>query len=224
MMEKLLNNELEEQIRQVFQEIKEPVVALFFGSKKERCDYCQDALQMLEELKALSDKIELQVFDIDENSAVAEKHRVTMAPGIVITRKQGNEVIDYGVRFAGIPAGHEFTSLIRSFLLVSSGDSGLKPATRKFLETLKKPVNLQVFVTPTCPYCPQAVMMAHQMAVESPLVEAVMVEAMEFPELSTRYGVGGVPHTVINYDAESLVGAAPETMLVEKIKLAAVKA
>ena len=223
-MEKLLNSEIEEQIRQVFQEVKEPVVVLFFGSTKERCDYCKDAQQMLEELSALSDKIELQVYDLEENSAIAEKYRVTMAPGIVMTRKQGDELIDYGVRFAGIPAGHEFTSLVRSFLLVSSGDSGLKPATRKFLETLKKPVHLQVFVTPTCPYCPQAVMMAHQMAVESPLVEAVMVEAMEFPELSTRYGVGGVPHTVINYDAESLVGAAPETMLVEKIKLAAVKA
>jgi glutaredoxin-like protein len=224
MTERLLNKELEDQIRQVFQEIKDPVVALFFGSKKERCDYCRDTLQMLEEVTALSDKIELQVYDLEENAAVAEKYHVTMAPGIVMTRKQGNDLIDYGVRFAGIPAGHEFTSLVRSFLLVSNADSGLKPATRKFLETLTKPVNLQVFITPTCPYCPQAVMMAHQMAVESSLVDAVMVEAMEFPELSNRYGVGGVPHTVINYDAESLVGAAPESMLIAKIQQAIEKA
>lgn len=219
-MEKLLNNELEEQIRQVFQEIKDPVVALFFGSKVERCDYCQDTLQMLKELTALSDKIELQVFDLEENAATAEKYHVSMAPGIVMTRKQGNELVDYGVRFAGIPAGHEFTSLVRSFLIVSTGESGLKPATRKFLEALKKPVNLQVFVTPTCPYCTQAVMMAHQMAVESSFVDAMMVEATEFPDLSNRYGVGGVPHTVINFDAESIVGAAPESMLIAKIQQA----
>ncbi|MCD4672078.1 MAG: thioredoxin family protein [Anaerolineaceae bacterium] len=219
-MEKLLNNEIEEQIRQVFQEIKDPVVALFFGSKAENCDYCKDTQQMLEELTALSDKIELQVFDLEENAATAEKYHVTMAPGIAMTRKQGDELVDYGVRFAGIPSGHEFTSLVRSFLLVSSGESGLAPATRKFLKTVKKPVNLQVFITPTCPYCPQAVILAHQLAVESPFVDALMVEAMEFPELSNRYGVGGVPHTTINFDAESVVGAAPESMLIAKIQQA----
>lgn len=218
MAEKLLNAELEEQIKGVFQGITEPVVALFFGSKVSNCDYCKDTLQMLQELAALSDKIEVQVFDLEDNSATAEKYHVTMAPGIVMARQNGSELVDYGVRFAGIPAGHEFTSLVRSFLLVSNADSGLKPATKKFLSGLKKPVKLEVFVTPTCPYCPQAVILGHQMAVESKLVESTMVEATEFPELSNRYGVGGVPHTVINFDAASMVGAAPESMLIGKIQ------
>lgn len=217
-MEKLLNVELEGQIKEVFQGLKDPVVALFFGSKLNNCNYCQDTLQMLQELVALSDKIDLEVYDLEENSATAEKYHVTMAPGIVMTRKNSNELVDYGVRFAGIPAGHEFTSLVRSFILVSNADSGLKPATKKFLSELKKPVKLEVFVTPTCPYCPQAVILGHQMAVESKLVESTMVEATEFPELSNRYGVGGVPHTVINFDAASMVGAAPESMLVGKIQ------
>lgn len=218
MTEKLLNAELEEQIKGVFADIKDPVVALFFGSKLNNCNYCQDTLQMLQELVALSDKIELQIFDLEENSATAEKYHVTMAPGIVMTRKDGNELVDYGVRFAGIPAGHEFTSLVRSFLLVSTADSGLKSATKKYLNSVKKPVKLEVFVTPTCPYCPQAVILGHQMAVESQFIESTMVEATEFPELSTRYGVGGVPHTVINFDAASMVGAAPESMLIGKIQ------
>lgn len=217
-MEKLLNAELEGQIKEVFQGLTDPVVAIFFGSKLNNCNYCQDTLQMLQELVALSDKIDLEIYDLEENSAVAEKYHVTMAPGIVMTRKNGNDLVDYGVRFAGIPAGHEFTSLVRSFILVSNADSGLKPATRKFLSELKKPVKLEVFVTPTCPYCPQAVILGYQMAVESKFVESTMVEATEFPDLSNRYGVGGVPHTVINYDAASMVGAAPESMLISKIQ------
>ena len=217
-MEKLLNAELEGQIKEVFQGLTDPVVAIFFGSKLNNCNYCQDTLQMLQELVALSDKIDLEIYDLEENSATAEKYHVTMAPGIVMTRKDGNNLVDYGVRFAGIPAGHEFTSLVRSFILVSNSDSGLKPATRKFLSELKKPVKLEVFVTPTCPYCPQAVILGHQMAVESKFVESTMVEATEFPDLSNRYGVGGVPHTVINYDAASMVGAAPESMLIGKIQ------
>ena len=63
-------------------------------------------------------------------------------------------------------------------------------------------------------------MLAHQMALESPLVKAEMVEAMEFFELSNQFGVSGVPHTVINRGAGSVIGAAPEELLVEEIKKA----
>ena len=59
--------------------------------------------------------------------------------------------------------------------------------------------------------------LAHRMAVESPLVEAEMVEAMEFPELSDRFNVGGVPQTTINAGAGTMVGAAPEEYLLAEI-------
>ena len=63
-------------------------------------------------------------------------------------------------------------------------------------------------------------MLAHQMALESPMIEAEMVEAMEFADLSDKYGVSGVPHTTINEGAGTLVGAAPEDYLVTEIKKA----
>ena len=61
-------------------------------------------------------------------------------------------------------------------------------------------------------------MLAHQVALESAWVEAEMVEAMEFFELSDQYGVSGVPHTVINKGAGNIIGAAPEERLVAEIK------
>jgi len=60
--------------------------------------------------------------------------------------------------------------------------------------------------------------LAHQMALESEMVQAEMVEATEFPELANRYGVSGVPHTSINFGAGELIGAAPEAMMIEQIK------
>ena len=45
---------------------------------------------------------------------------------------------------------------------------------------MSKPVHIQVFVTLTCPYCPMAVQLAHEMAMESPLITSDMVEATEF--------------------------------------------
>lgn len=60
--------------------------------------------------------------------------------------------------------------------------------------------------------------LAHQMAMESPFVQAEMVEAMEFPELSDKYGVNGVPHTTINDGAGNLIGAVPEPNLLAEIQ------
>jgi alkyl hydroperoxide reductase subunit AhpF len=99
---------------------------------------------------------------------------------------------------------------------VGTGESGLSGATRKVLDDLAGPVHIQVFVTPTCPYCPGAVHLAHQMAFQSPLVRADMVEAVEFPDLAQKYGVMGVPRTVIN-DQVHVEGAVPEATLLPKI-------
>jgi len=58
------------------------------------------------------------------------------------------------------------------------------------------------------------------MALESPMVEAEMVEAMEFPELSERFHVSGVPQTTINAGAGTVVGAVPEDHLIHEIQRA----
>jgi hypothetical protein len=58
------------------------------------------------------------------------------------------------------------------------------------------------------------------MALESPMVEAEMVEAMEFPDLSERYHVSGVPQTTVNDGSGTLIGAAPEARLLGEIQRA----
>ena len=66
-------------------------------------------------------------------------------------------------------------------------------------------------------------MLAHQMALESPMIEAEMVEATEFPELSNRFHVSGVPQTTINAGAGTVVGAVPEDQLLKEIQRAVAK-
>jgi glutaredoxin-like protein len=124
---------------------------------------------------------------------------------------------DYGIRFYGIPSGYEFTSLLESIRIAAAGQPDLGEETVEFLSSLSAPVHMQVFVTPTCPYCPQAVVLAHKMAAASPLVRADMVEAQEFPHLATKYQVMGVPRTVIN-ETTHVEGAAPESMVLGKLR------
>jgi alkyl hydroperoxide reductase subunit AhpF len=111
--------------------------------------------------------------------------------------------------------------LINDILIVSKRDSGLDTKTREFLKNLDKPLHLQVFVTPTCPYCPRAVLLAHQMAMENPtMIRAVGVEATEFPELANQCNVRGVPQTVINSGSGMVVCAVPEQHLLAEIQRA----
>ncbi len=147
-MTNLLNDEVRKQVRDAFEQLREPVQILFFGSK-EQCEYCDDTLKLVEEVADLSDKLSVQAFDVDADAAVAEAHNVSLTPGLVIAALGEDGPIDYGVRYAGIPSGHEFSSLIQDLLLVSGRDSGLSEQTRDFLANLKEPVYLQVFVTPT---------------------------------------------------------------------------
>jgi glutaredoxin-like protein len=218
-MSKLLNDDIVNQVQEVFDGIKNPVEILFFEQGAD-CDYCSDTRQLLEEVVAISDQLSMKVYNMQDDADVAKQFNVDKAPGIVIAAKEGNQITDYGVRFAGIPSGHEFSSLIQDILLVSTRDSGLNPQTRQYLQGMTEPLLLQVFVTPTCPYCPRAVILAHQMAMENPLVQAEMVEAMEFPELSNQFGVSGVPHTTINSGRGNVVGAVPEDNLLAEIQRA----
>ncbi|WP_082390450.1 protein disulfide oxidoreductase [Ornatilinea apprima] len=216
-MEKMLNQDIRKQIKDLFADLKAPVAVLFFGSKVQSCDYCKETVQLLEEVSELSDLIELKQYDLEENAELAKQFSVDKAPVVVLAGKNGDEIVDYGVRFAGIPAGHEFTSLIQGLLMVANSDSGLDDKTKAMLAKVTEPLHFYVFVTPTCPYCPQAVILAHRMAFENPLVQAEMVEAMEFPELSNQFGVSGVPHTVINFGADEVVGAVPEAHMRERL-------
>lgn len=219
-MTTLLDDEVKNQVREVFSGLQYPVEIIFFGNESDHCEYCQDTLLLLQEVTSLSEKLALQVFDLNADAQIANNYHVDKAPGFVILGRLGDDLDDFGIRYAGIPAGHEFTSLINDILLVSKRDSGLTQETRSTLMskvTADKPVLLQVFVTPSCPYCPRAVVMAHQFALENPNIQAEMVEAMEFEELSNQYNVSGVPHTIINSGQGEVVGAVPESHLLEKI-------
>jgi glutaredoxin-like protein len=147
-MTQLLNDDIVQQIREVFDGLKNPVHMMFFGSQT-NCAYCDDTRQLVEEVAAISDLLSLEIYDMEADSDLAAKYNVDKAPGLVIAAKEGEQITDFGVRLAGIPSGHEFSSLIQDIILVSNRDSGLSPQTREFLKGVDKPVILQVFVTPT---------------------------------------------------------------------------
>jgi len=211
----LLKEADQQQLKEQFEALENPVKLVMFTQEME-CQYCSETRMISEEVASLSDNISVEVYDFVRDQEIAEEYSIDKIPAIAIV-KGGDQPKDFGIRLYGIPSGYEFSSLIENIMMVSKGESGLSQETKAWIEGLEEPVHLQVFVTPTCPYCPQAVIMAHQLAMESEFITADMVEAVEFPELSNRYQVQGVPRTVINDDFH-MEGAAPEPMLLGKLQ------
>jgi glutaredoxin-like protein len=176
---------------------------------------CKETREMIEDIAGLSDRIEFEVYDLVGDAEVAAKYGIDKIPAVAVLEGTGPSK-DHGIRLYGIPSGYEFSSLIGDILLVSKGNPDLDEKTLQQLAKLEKPVHIQVFVTPTCPYCPQAVVMAHRLALASDKITADMVESMEFPQLANRYQVYGVPRTVIE-DVIHIEGAVPEKALVAEL-------
>lgn len=147
-MEKLLNEQIVGQIRQAFAGIANPVQILFFGSR-ENCEYCDETEKLVREISEIDERVNLSIYDLNDDAALAAQYRVDKAPVIVIAGRDGDKIIDLGIQFSGIPSGYEFSTLINDILFASKRDSGLGTATRGFLKSLTKPLHLQVFVTPT---------------------------------------------------------------------------
>ncbi|NLT45951.1 MAG: glutaredoxin [Thermotogaceae bacterium] len=210
-MAKLLPDNITKQVKEIFSNMEGSVKALLFKSEK-NCDYCSTAEQMLQELSELEAKISYEVHELD--SELADKYSVELAPSIILLTPDGD---DKGVRFLGIPAGHEFGSLLQNIVSFSKGAiPELSEESIKKIETISSPVDIKVFVTTTCPYCPKAVLTAHNIAMVNENVTAYMVEANEFQELSKKYGVSSVPQIVIN-DKVTFVGAYPEGQFVDQV-------
>jgi glutaredoxin-like protein len=192
----------------------EPKSAIFVPGRPE-CELCEETRALLEDVASLSHQITLRVHDVRTESDLAREMGVSRIPTLVL-RGAARGV----VRYLGIPAGLEFGTLLEDLSAVSRGTTTLGNDSRAKLATLSKSVHVQVFVTPTCPYCPKVASLAHQAAVESTHVIADVVEMSEFPDLAAQYRVRGVPKIVMN-DTVGLVGAQPETALVEAILKAA---
>lgn len=179
-------------VRERLSRMDAPVTIVYF-TQEDECLYCRETHELMEDLVELSDKIKLEVYDFVRDAQKVREYGVTRIPAIAIVGDR-----DHGIRYYGVPAGYEFAGFLEDLIMVSNRDSGLSKGSRGRLKALESPIHLQVFVTPTCPYCPGAVRLAHQFAFESDLVTADMVEATEFPDLSNKYMVMGVPKTVVN--------------------------
>jgi glutaredoxin-like protein len=209
----LLSEQDRQTVRGHLAVIEVPVRLLFFTQTFGAPDTVIIAKQVLDEIVSLNDQLSLEEVNFVLEQDRAQQYGVEQIPTIVLLK--GDQ--DTRIRFLGAPAGYEFMSLIEAVILAGTNDSGLTPESRALVaEHVTAPLDIQVFVTPTCPHCPRAVTLAHRLAIESPLITASCVEATEFMDLSRKFRVTGVPKTIVNGSIE-ILGALPEDQFVRTV-------
>jgi len=181
---------------------------------KTPCAFCKPVGELLQELAGLSDLVSLRVHYSEDNPPEKAKFGVERVPGIVLRRGETF------VKYYGMPGGTEFPAFIESIVDFSRNETLLTEESVIALQTLPRDVDVKVFVTPTCQYCPGMMRAAYLMAMASPRVKAETIEVNEFPDMADKYKVEAVPLTVIN-DAVAIPGMVHESVVVQEIVKAA---
>ena len=175
------------------------------------CQNCKPTQEMLKELASLSPRISLNIHLLTENHELAASLNADKIPAIILRDKN-----DRSLHFYGMPSGSEFPSFIETIIDLSQGKSLLSEETISGLRKIKKDINLQVMITPTCPYCPHMARLAYQFSLASPYINTHVIEISEFPELAQRYQVRSVPTIIIN-EKISMPGAIDEERLLNQL-------
>ena len=205
----------QQHLRESFAAMTRPVRLLFF-TQTLGCETCLQTRQILDELPPLSDRVAVEEVNLILEPDRAAQYGIDRAPAVVLLGEdEHGEIRDSRIRFLGAPGGYEFISLVEAVLLVGGRPSSLSAENLARVAAVEQPLTIRVFTTPTCPHCPRAVTLAHEMAFAGPNVTAIAVEATEFPDLARRYMVTGVPKTVVNETVE-ILGALPQDDFVQQ--------
>lgn len=172
------------------------------------CATCDVTEELVRALAAASqERISLTVIDVSASGDASID-----VPAVTV----GAPDEEPRITFQGLPSGYEFATLLDAVERVSARTADLAPDLADKLSRLDQDIEVMVFVTPTCPYCPGAASIANRMALSSPRVRSLVVEANEFEVLSRHHEVQGVPRTVVNRGG-AFVGALPEKRFVESV-------
>jgi len=121
------------------------------------------------------------------------------------------------IRYYGVPLGHELPPLVDAIMELSNSRAQLSPKAVESLSTVRRRMNIKVFVLPTCPFCATVARHAYRAAIGSPNVTTEVIDSSVFVTQAARHSVMGVPKMILN-DSMDITGAMEETQFFEKLR------
>jgi thioredoxin reductase (NADPH) len=202
--------EIKKELAKVLQQLPQEVPVYLFSRKGERDLFTKAAEQVVTMFQKLSPKIKLTPYGLEDK--LAAKFEVTRAPTLVLGPDR------YNVRWLGAPLGEEGRTFLEALLLMGTGRSGLSEQSLRILNRMEGPRHIKLFVSPTCPYCPQQAVNALKAAVERPdLITLEIIDIQANPDLADMYSSQSVPQTFAD-DILIARGAQPEELFLSSLE------
>ena len=194
------------QLKSTFEKFPNDIQLYLFTAKGHDDVFANANRQVIRAFRELTDKITLREYDLDHE--LAQKWNVTSSPTLLIAPE------NYSIRWLGAPMGEEARTFLETLILVGLGQSNLSDQSLKVIKKIDSPRNIKIFVSPTCPYCPQEAVNAVKAAVELPeLVSLEIVDIQSEPEIANQYSAQSVPQAFAN-DILIGQGAQPEEVFI----------
>jgi len=198
------------QLKELFENMPHEVPLLFFTAKGEKEPFNQAARQILQVMGQIASKITFKEFELSHE--VARSWKVTQSPTILFDPEH------FKIRWLGAPVGEETRTLVLALQMMGYRTTGLSADSLKILQNIREPRHIKLFVSPTCPYCPQQALNAFKGAIEKPdLISLEIVDIQANPDLARRYGAQSVPQTFAN-DRLIAMGAQPEELFMASLQ------
>jgi len=189
--ERILPQEVQADLKALFAAVPHKVPVYLFSRKEESQAGIQTAVRLMRAFQEVTDKIEFKEYDLSHRQA--KKWNVSRSPTLVFDPAR------YKIHYLGVPLGEEGRTLVETMILIGLRASQVNEETRKVLKKLDGPRQVRVFVSPTCPYCPQQAVNAVKAAIERPdLVSVEIVDTSFNPDLTEKYSAFSVPQTYAN--------------------------
>ncbi len=209
MERELISEDIKKVLKDAFKDLRDDLSVEVYTQEGVNDAFNGIVVGLIKALSEVSDKIRPGFYEIgDENS---KKRNVFRSPTILIAPDK------YNIRYTGAPAGEEGRSLILSIIMASTGKTFISDDSRQRLKRLEEKRHVRVFVSPSCPYCPQQVLYAVSAAIEKKdLVSAEIIEIYENRDLAERYAAMSVPKTFVD-DTPIASGLQAEEYFIESL-------
>ena len=200
-------------LKQTFADMSHSIDLIMFAYPAEDNPFTQANRQVIRAFRQISDKITFREYSMDHE--LARKYGAVHSPTLVVAPDR------YHIRWIGAPMGEEGRTFLELLMLVGGGDSRLSDQSRAVIRKIADPRELKVFVSPSCPYCPQEAVNAIRAAIEAP--EQISLEIIDIqcaPELAEPYGANSVPQAFANEVQIGLGAQSEEVFCDSLLKLA----
>ncbi len=195
-----------QQLKATFDQLPNDIPLYLFTAKGHEDVFTHANREVIRAFRQLSDKITLREYDLDHK--LAKKWNVTHSPTLVIAPEK------YAIHWLGAPMGEEARTFLEILILIGLGQSQLSDQALKVIQKIDSDRHIKIFVSPTCPYCPQQAINAVKAAIEMPdNISLEIIDIQSEPELADQYSAQSVPQAFAN-DVLIGQGAQPEEVFI----------